>query len=210
MSTRQLALGLALGVTGLSAQAQVVADTADGLWYEAVYVGSAGITWNDAEAAAVALGGQLATPMDSSQNNFVYGLVTNSECWTGLSIHADRLGPWLGIYSSTPGVENFVYAGTGTALGSFHPWGPNQPDGYGGGTQAVDFYAFASEGPTWGDTPEAGTTGFPLPTGYVVQFNADPVPEASGATLALAAIFGGLAWRAWARRPSGPTRPSQP
>lgn len=85
-----------------------------------------------------------------------------------------------------------MYFGSGDPLGSFHPWGPNQPDGYGGGTQAVGFYAFASEGSTWGDTPEDGVAGFPFPTGFVVQFSKDPnpsaVPEASELSMLLAGL----------------------
>ena len=173
----------------IAAQAQEVYDSADNIWYEAVYTGPAGTTWNAAAAQATAMGGFLAAPIDASQNDFVYSLVTEAKYWTGISINSDRLGPWLGIYSTTSGSENFVYSGSGGALWAFHPWGPNQPDGYGGGTQAVDFYAFASEGPTWGDTPEGGVSGFDLPQGFVVQFSAAPVPEASE----LAMLVSGLA-----------------
>ena len=183
-----LALASGLLAAPLAARAQVVYDAADNLWYEAVYTGPTGTTWNQAAAAAAAMGGFLATPMNDSQNNFVYSLVTDPQYWTGLSDHSDRLGPWLGIYSTTSGAETFVYSGTGAALGSFHPWGPNQPDGYGGGYQAVDFYAYASEGPTWGDTPQGGVNGFPLPTGFVVQFDANPVPEASSGAMLLAGL----------------------
>jgi len=176
----------------MAAQAQAVYDAADNLWYEAVYTGPSGTTWNVAAADAVAMGGFLAAPTDASQDAFVYSLVTDPKYWTGLSINSDRLGPWLGIYSTTAGSENFVYSGSGDPLGSYHPWGPNQPDGYGGGTQAVDFYAFASEGSTWGDTPEGGVAGFPFPTGFVVQFDSDPnpssVPEASALSMLLAGL----------------------
>lgn len=173
----------------IAAQAQIAHDTADNIWYEAVYTGPVGTTWNAAAAQAAAMGGFLASPTDASQNSFVYSLVTDPKYWTGISINSDRLGPWLGIYSTSAGSENFVYSGSGDALGPYQPWGPSQPDGYGGGTQAVDFYAFASEGPTWGDTPEDGVAGFDLPQGFVVQFSAEPVPEASE----LAMLVSGLA-----------------
>ena len=183
-----LALMSALAATPLAAQAGVVYDAADNVWYEAVYTGPTGTTWSDAAAQAAALGGFLASPTDASQNSFVYSLVTDPKYWTGLSINSDRLGPWLGIHSTTSGTENFVYSGSGSALGAFHPWGPNQPDGYGGGVQAVDFYAFANEGSTWGDTPEEGVAGFPLPTGFVVQFSAAPIPESSSLAMLLAGL----------------------
>ncbi len=184
-----LALASSLAVP-IAAQAQAVYDAADNIWYEAVYTGPTGTTWTDAAAQAAAMGGFLAAPTDQSQDNFVYSLVTDPKYWTGISINSDRLGPWLGIYSTTAGSENFVYSGSGNALGSFHPWGPNQPDGYGGGTQAVDFYAFASEGATWGDTPEGGVAGFDLPQGFVVQFTGNPtaVPEASELSMLLAGL----------------------
>lgn len=186
------ALALASSLAApIAAQAQAVYDATDNIWYEAVYAPD-GITWNGAAADAATMGGFLASPTDTSQNEFVYSLVTDPKYWTGLSVNSDRLGPWLGIHSTTAGSENFVYSGSGDPLGSFHPWGPNQPDGYGGGTQAVGFYAFASEGSTWGDTPEDGVAGFPFPTGFVVQFSKDPnpsaVPEASELSMLLAGL----------------------
>jgi hypothetical protein len=190
-ASRAAVLIAALAAAPLAASAQVVYDATDHLWYEAVYA-SAGVTWNDAAAQATALGGHLATPTDASQDAFVFSLVQDPKYWTGLSIHSDRLGPWLGIYSTTPTSqgETWVYSGSGDALGSFRPWGPNQPDGYGGGYQAVDFYAYAAEGSTWGDTPQGGTAGFPLPTGFVVQFDSAPaaVPEPGKVLMMLAGL----------------------
>lgn len=190
-------------VTGAAAAAMLAAvpvgsacaDAAqyyDGNWYEAVYA-PAGVTWTQAQTTAHSMGGYLAAPTDAGQNAFVYGLVTDPKYWTGLSNHSDILGPWIGVYSTTSGSENFVYDGSGTALGSFHPWGPNQPDGYGGGYQAVDFYAGAGEGSTWGDTPVSGVAGFSLPQGFVVEFNQNPngatVPEpGAGALLGLGLV----------------------
>jgi hypothetical protein len=208
-----LALVSALAAAPLAAQAQVVHDATDNLWYEAVYTGPDGTTWNQAATQAVAMGGFLAAPTDQSQDDFVYSLVTDPKYWTGLSINSDRLGPWLGIYSTTDNGENFVYSGSGDALGSFHPWGPNQPDDYGGSFQAVGFYAFASEGSTWGDTPEDGVAGFPFPTGFVVQFDTSPVPEASESAMLKSGLVAALAML-WAKRrrsssaPAGGIRPT--
>ena len=73
---------------------------------------------------------------------------------------------------------------TGKAF-SYTDWYPGppypQPDGYGAPNQAVQYYAYASIGPTWGDDPSDGTSGYALANGYVIEFNAVPQPgDANG------------------------------
>lgn len=151
-------------------------DPATGKWYQPVLVPD-GITWTDAEAAAVTAGGYLACPTTPAENEFVFALVDNSSYWTGISVNSDRLGPWLGAYANndTNGADATWHWVNGATF-SYQPWGPNQPDGYPGDlpNQAVDYYSFASLGDTWGDTPQDGVAGFTLPQGYVVEFNQNP------------------------------------
>lgn len=136
-----------------------------GHWYEPVLV-PAGITWDDADAAAQSQGGHLAALTSSAENSFVFSLIDTPDYWTGLSIHSDRLGPWLGGYSNSPETWNWV---TGETF-DYAPWGPYQPDHSGGASQALVYYAYASMGSTWGDFPSSGTYGFPLPVGYVIEY----------------------------------------
>ena len=167
-------------------------DSADGKWYEPVLVPD-GITWNNAESAAVAQGGYLACPTDAEQNAFVFSLVDSSAYFTPLSINSDFLGPWLGAYSSndTDG-SDATWTWVNGAPFSYSPWGPNQPDGYPGTIpqQAVGYYDLASIGSTWGDTPQDGVAGFSLPQGYVVEFDKNPNPTTPSAPLPSAAWSG--------------------
>jgi hypothetical protein len=169
-------------------------DPATAHWYAPV-LAPAGITWGDAKAAAESRGGYLACIQDSAENNFVFSLVDTPAYWTGPSYQGDILGPWLGGYSNAPGTWKWV---TGEPF-NYVSWYPTQPDAFGGPIQASLYYASDNIGSTWGDDQPTGTTGYPLPQAYVIEFDHNPTPEPS--TLALLGISAiGLVSCAWRRR----------
>jgi len=183
-------------------------DSATGKWYEAVLVPN-GITWGDAEAAAVAAGGYLASPTTAAENTFVFNLISAPAYWTALSINHDFLGPWLGAYASDDYTGNATWQWVSGEPFSYAPWGANQPDGYPQNSlpnQAIDYYDYASIGSTWGDTPQDGVTGFALPQGYVVEYdqNPNPVPEPETYAMLLSGL-GVLGFIARRRRSLGKT-----
>ncbi|MGA3066062.1 MAG: hypothetical protein ABSF29_04360 [Tepidisphaeraceae bacterium] len=167
-------------------------DSADGKWYQPVLVPT-GITWGAAESAAQAAGGYLACPTDSAQNTFVFNLISAPSYWTALSVNSDFLGPWLGATSTndTNG-SDATWTWVNGAPFSYNNWYSNQPDGFPGDLplQAIDYYDFASIGPTWGDTAQSGTPGFDLPQGYVIEFNTNPNPTSTAVPLPSAAWSG--------------------
>jgi len=187
--------GLAIAISTMSAHAEEsVAYFADnGKWYQAVQTGSDGITWNAARDHAALQGGHLAAPKNEAENTFVFSLVSDSRFWTD-NTSAGRLGPWLGIYSTSQFQESFVYSGSGDALGSFQPWFPGQPDNFGGAYQVAQYYAGGPIGASWADNPAEGAQGFPLPRGFVIQFDQNPamqaVPEPASMAMAACGLIG--------------------
>src|SRR5688572_4259498 len=63
--------------------------------YEAVLV-PGGISWEDAEAAAVSRGGHLASITSADENAFVFALVSGNNAFWVLDSGSHGIGPWLG------------------------------------------------------------------------------------------------------------------
>jgi hypothetical protein len=137
-----------------------------GHWYEAVKV-PAGLTWNEGFTNAVNRGGYLCTITSAAENLFVAGLV-DAGYYSDLSITNDILGPWLGGFRHA-GETNWQWL-TGEMF-SYTAWYANQPDGYGGSEQRLQFYHGATIGSTWGDHPGDPIYGYSLPRGYIVEYD---------------------------------------
>jgi beta-lactamase regulating signal transducer with metallopeptidase domain/protocatechuate 3,4-dioxygenase beta subunit len=109
-----------------------------------------GLTWDEANAAAQARGGYLATITSAEENAFVFALMQDAAYWNG------PRGPWIGGYQ-TPGSglregwhwvtgEPFVYS----------PWSPGQPNDAGGADETRLEYGWGATTPTdtWNDQPD--------------------------------------------------------
>ncbi|HTI98595.1 MAG TPA: lectin-like protein [Dongiaceae bacterium] len=171
-----------------------------GHWYEAVLV-PAGITWNDARTNATLRGGYLCTVTNAAENTFVASLVDISY-YSDVSINNDILGPWLGGLRHA-NESNWQWI-TGEPFTYFN-WYGNQPDGYGGSEQRLQYYAAANVGTTWGDHPGDPIAGYSLPRGYIVEYDHPAITatptngltviswpaEATGWTLETSPVVGG-------------------
>src|ERR1035438_3846734 len=90
--SRILVIPLLITSPGL-ASANPVSWSGNGHFYDVISV-SGTISWEDANAAALAVGGYLATITSQAENDFAFLLVNNATYWHGSS------GPWLGGYQS--------------------------------------------------------------------------------------------------------------
>jgi hypothetical protein len=151
----------------LNLQAAPVFNPLTGHWYEAVLVPD-GITWSQSYTNAINRGGYLCTITNADENTFVASLV-DTNYYSAPSTFGDILGPWLGGFRRAgEGTWNWV---TGEPF-SYAPWYPGQPDGYGGSDQRLQYYARFTTGSTWGDHPGEPISGFSLPRGYIVEYDA--------------------------------------
>jgi len=158
--------------------------------YEAVE-SPAGITWNDAEVYATAHGGYLATITSPEENAFVFKLVDDADFWLE-SPHGDSLGPWLGGTKS-PG---FTQPGEGWEWGhnegpfTYTNWNQRKPDNEGGHKNHLSFYAQGKGQREPGWTDQASST---LLHGFVVEYDANPLPQSLGHVALFAVCMTGLA-----------------
>jgi len=153
---------------------------ATGHFYEVI--ASTGINWQDAQNAALASGGYLATITSSQENAFVFALADNPIYWFTDGANNSQ-GPWLGGFQPAGSPEpagNFQWV-NGEGLFGFTAWNPGEPNNSGGAEDSLLYFA---NGPgvrssNWND----GTGTSSAIRGYVVE----SVPEPSSCVLA---VFG--------------------
>ena len=160
--------GVVAAQTGL---AEPVLWAQNGHSYEVV-VESARISWADAQAAAVAKGGHLATLTSEGENLFVFNLVVSTPgAWTPPAEWAE--GPWLGGYQDRKDGEP---AG-GWRWVTDEPWDythwlAGQPDDWLGVEDYLCFWGLGSATPTWNDAATPPTSIF----SFVVEYESNPTP----------------------------------
>jgi hypothetical protein len=191
MRIAKLALLVVLlgGLAGPAAAVPIQWEVAAGgneHWYDAVLVGDPQISWVDADAAATAAGGYLATLTSAAENAFVYDLVDDNTDFWWLDTANNGIGPWLGgIQTECDPVESSCGWDwvTGEPWG-YTNWAAGEPNDWAGSVEdALSFHAKgALMGPQWNDRGRLSPS---EAKGYVIEY----VPEP--ATLLL--LMGGLA-----------------
>jgi hypothetical protein len=141
----------------------------NGHFYDVVSA-PATISWEDANAAAAAAGGYLATITSRAENDFVFSLVNNAKYWHGSS------GPWLGGYQSPATVQpnsNWRWV-TGEAW-DYTNWQTGQPNHSGGKVEDKLQFGFAALASVWNDIMSLDPTPGYRPIAYVVEWDRDPL-----------------------------------
>ncbi len=149
-----------------------VAAGGNGHGYEPV---AASVTWFQANQAANAAGGHLATIRSAAENDFVFSLVNSPEFWVPDSRFNMTMGPWLGGLQPPGSPEpagNWQWV-TGEAF-SYTNWHAGEPSnsGLGGVEDYLHFWAtpVGARAPTWNDCSGWLTTG-----GYVIEYDTPEV-----------------------------------
>jgi hypothetical protein len=151
------------------ASAEPVSWAGNGHFYDAVSV-SGTISWEGANAAAIAAGGYLATITSQAENDFVFLLVNNAIYWHGSS------GPWLGGYqfpATLQAAANWRWV-TGEVW-SYSNWQPGQPNDSGGKVEDKLQFGFAARVSAWNDIMSVDPTPAYRPIAYVVEWDHDPL-----------------------------------
>ena len=165
-------------VVGVNDAPVAVADVANaapgGAWFNAAnghsyQLVSGAFTWTEANLAAQAAGGYLATITSASENAFVLGLSGTGElfAWIGGSDAAQE-GRWVWEDGPEAGLNFWNGVASGTApLGQYTNWHPPVPNPEPAGDG--DYMHMWFEG-TWNDQVEGATNVFGN-LGYVIEYN---------------------------------------
>jgi len=100
--------------------------------FYAVIVEPAGISWSDAQTAAQALEGQLASITSAAENEFVFNLIDDSQYWrphTSFTEVEFNMGPWIGGHQPAGASEpNGGWEWTTGEQFNFTAWVPGEPN----------------------------------------------------------------------------------
>ncbi len=163
-----LAAMLLTMLTGV-ASADPAQWSVNGHFYDVVSVPST-ISWEQANAAATAAGGYLATITSRAENEFVFSLVNNPTYWHGYS------GPWLGGYQYPPTQQpNANWRWVTGELWSYTNWQAGQPNDSGGKAEDKLQFGFAVLAPVWNDMMSVDPVPDYRPVAYVIEWDRDPL-----------------------------------
>jgi len=127
---------------------------------------SGGITWDDANAAAMKLGGHLATSTSAAENEFIFSVAAaDNSAWVSSPMYNAVDGPWLGAVKNG---STWTWV-TGEPW-AYTDWAKYEPTGSYNGyvedrIQMRNELDSTNPAATWNDAPSAATE-----PGYVVEF----------------------------------------
>jgi hypothetical protein len=158
-----------------------VASGGNGHYYE-VFTSPGGISWSNAQSAAVLVGGYLATLTSGAENSFVFSLVDSTNYWR--SGQYNNRGPWIGGFQQPAASEpngGWEWVNEEGPF-SFSNWCSGEPND-GAGVRHEDKLVFWSNTPgtrrpTWNDidsTPDDSDTIVAYVVEYEVAPQSDPV-----------------------------------
>lgn len=145
-----------------------------------------GINWADAQAAAVARGGYLATITSLAENEFIYNSLaigSNNGVWH-IDIFNSQIGPWLGGFqpAGSPEPAGGWQWVTGENF-AFTNWSSDEPNNSGGTENRLHFFGNPGRTSRWNDVIDTV-----LIEGYVVETVPSPAPVAVFALAGLAGL----------------------
>lgn len=120
-------------------------------------------TWEQAQAEAISVGGQLVTIRSQAENNWLMIYMYQPSC----DLHSELNGPWIGLHDHR--IENSFEWISGEAL-SFTNWRPGEPNAFGGDEDFVHLTAVGE----WNDLGHSILCGDRLP-GIIELLNTPPV-----------------------------------
>jgi hypothetical protein len=169
-------LVLLASLAGLrAAEAKPVRWAGNGHYYEVVLV-PGGISWTQANAAATAAGGYLATLTSAAEDAFVFALLDNAAYWSQEPAGSD-LGPWIGAYQTSDNgsnpAANWVWV-SGEPW-SYTNWASDEPNNYTGSLE--NYLSFKCSGTAncranvWNDLPDQISAYGTFVRAYVAEYN---------------------------------------
>lgn len=163
-----------------------IAAGGNGHRYEPV-IAAAPISWHDAQHAAQAAGGTLATLTSAAENAFVFSLIDAPAYWRAAG--PNNFGPWIGAFQPPAGAEpNGGWTWVTGEPFALTSWRSGQPDESGCGVEDFTLFWTATpplRAPEWADFSDGTRCG-----GGGVSFVVEYEPSLCGAG-GVAATTGG-------------------
>ncbi len=164
MKTWSVVAGLWLCAGGAAAQSWVQ-HPSTGRWYLPVPATPQGNSRSNANSAAIAVGGQLASISSPDENAFLFQLIDRPEFWR---VAVDKnAGPWIGAFQNTCSPEPACgWTWDSGEAWSYANWIADEPNNLNGAEDRALFFSNdpSQRSPGWNDWPRASLAG-----GYIVE-----------------------------------------
>ena len=169
------------------AQMELVQWQGNRHFYEVVAIPE-GITWLEAQAAAKARGGQLASLTSQEENRFVWSLIAGKPgFWTtslrpGKPDQTDAVGPWIGLFQQRHQAQEPAGGWRWVSGESFRyaNWAPGKPNNLEEVEDYGQFFSVAgsTDEATWNDfsndPSKLKSIKARRPVAYIVEYTSDP------------------------------------
>lgn len=176
--------------------AKTAVNPANGHTYHLLHgdgIHQVGLSWTEAEAEAIRLGGHLVAINDAAEQQWI---VSTFPGLPGPNDVSDSYHLWIGLNDAeTEGVMRWSNGDPVTYVN----WHPGEPNNFGGDEDYVHLYNFANGAFAWNDAPDSRL--FPA-SGGPMSALVEVIPEPSS-TLTWSLLLSAAAVR-WVRRPARP------
>lgn len=146
-------------------------DGGNGHWYQLLLTGP--ISWNDARSLAESIGGHLATPTSSGENQVVVSVGNDPRAWIN-DCCGNAGGPWIGGFQPSDASPAAPWRWVTGEPWTWTGWAPGEPNnGFDPGNLVTALLGYPPLNQSYRGWADAWPSALPLLVSCIVEWSAD-------------------------------------